>query len=56
MPRNVGQWTGIVVTTIIVLGCDMDVIYAVPMGILAGAIATYFVALADAREKAKAKR
>ena len=55
MPKNVGQWTGIVVTTIIVLGCDMDVLYAVPLGIFAGALATYFVTLAELREKAKAK-
>jgi hypothetical protein len=49
MPRNIGQWTGLVVTTIIVLGCDMDVLYAVPLGIMAGALATFFVTLADSR-------
>ncbi|HEV2563258.1 MAG TPA: hypothetical protein VGT78_14060 [Rhizomicrobium sp.] len=53
MPKNVAQWTGLAVTTIIVLGCDMDVIYAVPLGILAGALATYFASLADGAEKAK---
>jgi hypothetical protein len=35
------------VTAIIVFGTDMDVIWAVPFGILAGALATYFVAFAD---------
>ena len=55
MPRNIGQWTGMVVTTIIVLGCDMDVVYAMPLGIMAGALATFFVALADQREAAQAK-
>lgn len=49
MPNSIGQWTGLVVTTIIVLGCDLDVMYALPLGILAGALATFFVALADAR-------
>ena len=54
MPKNVGQWTGLAVTAIIVLGCDMDVMYAMPLGIMAGALATFFVSLADEREKAKA--
>lgn len=55
MPKNVAQWTGLLVTSIIVLGCDMDVIYAMPLGIMAGALATLFVALADAQDKAKAR-
>ena len=50
MPKHLGQWTGIVVTAIVVLGCDMDVAYAVPLGILSGAIATFFVMLADSRK------
>jgi hypothetical protein len=53
MPSSIGQWTGMVITTIIVLGCDTDVVYAVPLGIMAGALATFFVALADARVAAK---
>jgi len=52
MPKNVAQWTGLMVTAIIVLGCDMDVIYAMPLGILAGALATFFVALSEQRAKA----
>jgi hypothetical protein len=55
MPKNIGQWTGMMVTTIIVLGCDMDVLYAMPLGIMAGALATFFVTLADQRETARAK-
>ena len=55
MPRNVGQWTGLIVTTIIVLGCDLDVLYAVPLGIFAGALATYFVALSEGRALVKAR-
>ena len=54
MPKNVAQWAGLLVTTIVVLGCDVDVIYAMPLGIMAGGLATFFVALADAREKVKA--
>jgi len=54
MPKTLAQWTGIIVTTIVVLGCDMDVVYAVPLGLFAGALATFFAALADEREKAKA--
>jgi len=45
MPRNVAQWTGIVVTTIIVLGRDIDVVTALPFGIAAGALASGFVAV-----------
>ena len=50
MPKNIAQWTGITVTAIIVLGCDTSVIYALPLGIFAGALATFFVALADKKE------
>lgn len=51
MPRNVGQWTGLAVTAIIVMGCDLDVIYAIPLGVFAGTLATLFVALDDLRRK-----
>ena len=54
MPKNVAQWTGLAVTAIIVLGCDMDVVYAVPLGIFAGALATYFVSISDYYEKSRA--
>ncbi|HWA31734.1 MAG TPA: hypothetical protein VG867_11590 [Rhizomicrobium sp.] len=50
MPKNVAQWTGIAVTAIVVLGCDIDVLYAVPLGIFAGALATFFSSLAEQRE------
>jgi len=49
MPINIGQWTGLVVTTIVVLGADMDILYAVPLGVMAGALATFFVALSELR-------
>ena len=47
MPFNLAQWTGIAVTVIVVSGTDMDVIYAVPLGIFAGALATFFSTVAD---------
>jgi hypothetical protein len=53
MPKNVAQWTGLAVTAIIVLGCDMDVVYAMPLGIFAGALATFFVSLGEQYEKAR---
>jgi hypothetical protein len=57
MPTNIGQWTGLVVTTIVVLGADMDIIYALPLGIMAGALASFFMALAEMRpQPVKIKR
>lgn len=53
MPKNVAQWTGLAVTAIVVLGCDMDVLYAVPLGIFAGALATFFVSLVEQYDKAR---
>lgn len=41
------QVTGMVVTAIVVLGSDTDVLLAVPLGMLAGALATFFVSLAE---------
>jgi len=52
MPKNVAQWTGLAVTAIVVLGCDVDVLYAVPLGVFAGALATFFVSLAEQYDKA----
>ena len=49
MPYSIGQWTGLLVTTIVVLGCDMDVVYAVPLGVMAGALASFFVALSETK-------
>lgn len=54
MPRTVAQWTGLAVTVIIVFGCDADVFYAMPLGILAGALATFFISLDDYRRSAAA--
>ena len=52
MPRTVAQFAGIIVTAIVVMGADVDLFYAVPLGLVAGALATFFVALSDEREKA----
>jgi hypothetical protein len=49
MRANVAQITGIGVTSIVTLGTDVDVLYAVPLGVFAGALAMFFVAAADAR-------
>jgi hypothetical protein len=48
MPK-IAQLTGMVVTAIVVFGTDLDVYYAMPLGIFAGAIATLLVALTDQR-------
>ena len=51
MPRNLAQWTGMSVTSIIVLGTDMDVLYAMPLGIFAGALAVFFATLGGAYKR-----
>ena len=37
MNKTLAQVTGVAVTSIVVLGTDMDVVYAVPLGLFAGA-------------------
>ena len=57
MRLNLAQWTGLCVTTIVVAGSDMDVLYAVPMGVIAGALATLLSAIAHgALEKTTTRR
>jgi len=56
MPTSLAQWTGLSVTAIVVLGSDMDVIYAVPLGFMAGALATFFSALAESLRPTKPRR
>ena len=51
---SIAQITGIAVTAIVTLGTDMDVLYAMPLGVFAGALASFFVAAADARAKLRA--
>jgi hypothetical protein len=47
MRFNLAQWTGLSVTVIVVAGSDIDMLYAVPLGIIAGALATFFSAVAN---------
>jgi hypothetical protein len=47
MPFNLAQWTGIAVTMIVVSGTDMDLVYAVPLGLFAGALATFCSSVAE---------
>jgi hypothetical protein len=51
MPKSVAQWTALAVTTIIVFGRDLDVVYALPMGMLAGTLATLFAMFDDQRRR-----
>ena len=53
MPKSIAQLTGIIVCSIIVFGTDMDVTYAMPLGVLAGALAVFFVSVAEGREVAR---
>jgi hypothetical protein len=53
MTMRMAQITGIAVTSIVVFGTDLDVVYAVPLGIFAGMLAIFFVALADLKAAAK---
>lgn len=47
LPRSTAQLTGMVVTAIVAFGTDMDVYYAMPLGIFAGALAVFFVSLSE---------
>ena len=55
MPRSVAQLTGMLVTAIVAFGTDMDVTWSVPLGVFAGALAMFFVALSEAREDHRAR-
>ncbi len=52
MPKF-AQITGMIVTSIIVFGADTDVLIAVPLGVLAGGLAMFFVSLSEYRDAAK---
>jgi len=53
MPKTIAQLTGIIVCSIVTFGADLDVTYAIPLGICAGALATFFVFVADAKGLAR---
>ena len=48
MPKSVAQLTGLIVTAIVTFGTDLDLTYAMPLGVAAGMLATFFVAMSDA--------
>ncbi len=56
MPKSVAQLTGVIVCGIVVFGTDLDVAYAMPLGIFAGALAIFFVAVAEARGPGETRR
>jgi len=47
LPKSVAQLTGVLVTAIVAFGTDLDVFYAMPLGIFAGALAIFFVAVSE---------
>jgi hypothetical protein len=51
MPKSVAQLTGVLVTAIVTFGTDLELTYAMLLGVSAGALATFFVSLAEARQK-----
>jgi hypothetical protein len=53
LPKSVAQLTGVLVTAIVAFGTDMDVYYAVPLGVFAGALAIFFVSISEAQQAAK---
>jgi hypothetical protein len=55
IPKSVAQLTGVLVTGIVAFGTDLEVYYAVPLGVAAGALATLFVAMAEGREAYRAR-
>ena len=50
MPKSVAQLTGMLVTAIVTFGTDLDLTYAMLLGVAAGALATFFVSLAEAKQ------
>jgi hypothetical protein len=55
IPRSVAQLTGVLVTGIVAFGTDLDVYYAVPLGVFAGALAMFFVSLSEAQDAYRAR-
>ena len=53
IPRSVAQLTGVLVTGIVAFGTDIEVYYAVPLGVFAGALAMFFVSLSEAQDAYK---
>ena len=53
MPKSVAQLTGVLVTAIVTFGTDLDVTYSIILGVFAGALATFFVSLSEAKYREK---
>ena len=53
MPRNFAQITGVIVCAIVTFGADLDLTYAMPLGVAAGALAIFFVSLSESEEALK---
>ncbi|HXS07265.1 MAG TPA: hypothetical protein VN723_10780 [Rhizomicrobium sp.] len=53
LPKSMAQLTGVIVCSIVVFGTDLDVIDAVPLGVLSGGLAIFFVSMAEGREQAR---
>ena len=47
LPKSVAQLTGVLVTAIVAFGTDLDVYYAMPLGVFAGALAVFFVSFSE---------
>ena len=55
LPKSMAQLTGVVVCSIVVFGTDLDVTYAVPLGVLSGALAVFFVSVAEGRDQVRSR-
>ena len=53
VPKSVAQLTGVLVTAIVAFGTDLDVYYAMPLGVFAGALAIFFVSLSEERAETR---
>ena len=51
MPKSLAQTAGVIVTGIVAFGTDLDTTYAIPLGVFAGGLAVFFVALAEAKAR-----
>jgi len=47
LPKSTAQLTGVMVTAIVTFGTDLDVFYAMPLGVFAGALALFFVTISE---------
>ena len=55
LPKSMAQLTGVVVCSIVVFGTDLDVTYAMPLGVLSGALAVFFVSVAESRDLVRSR-